>query len=140
MKKLTLPCFVLTLTFGGLWAPSSAAKAGEVPLVARMTLTNGTARIVRLEGVGCSEALCSRVAVRTRAEGDSRVTRTWLDTIAAIKDITSDTAVFVLKDRTARRLSVVHDNQFLYFEGQDGAEGKINLSGVKLLEFSAPGR
>ena len=140
MKNVTVTCFVLTLTLGGLRAPSSEAKGSAAPLVARMTLANGSTQTVALEGVGCSEALCSRVAVRTRAEGDSRVTRTWLDTIASIKDITSDTAVFVLTDGTARRLSVVHDNQFLYFEGQNGAAGKINLSGVKRVEFPAPGR
>ena len=140
MKKLALTCFALTLAFGGVRAPSSEAKTGAAPLVARMTFANGQARTVTLEGVGCSEALCSRVAVKTRAEGDSRVTRTWLDTIAAIRDITSQTALFVLKDGTARRLSVVHDNQFLYFEGQDGTEGKINLAGVTLVEFLAPGR
>ena len=140
MKTLTVTGFVLTLTFCGLRAPSSEAKTGAGPLVARMTLTNGSTRTVTLEGVGCSEARCSRVAVRTRAEGDSRFTPTWLDTIAAIKDITSDTALFVLKDGRVRRLSVIHDNQFLYFESQNGAGEKINLSGVKLVEFSAAGR
>ena len=140
MTKLALACFVLTLTFGGLRAPASEAKTAAAPRVARMRFANGDVRTVTLEGVGCSEALCSSVVVRTRAEGDSRVTRTWLDTIAAIKDITPETALFVLKNGTERRLSVVHDNQFLYFERQNGVGGKINLSGVKLVEFSATGR
>ena len=140
MKKLAVAFFVLALTFGGLRAPSSEAKSGSSPLVARMTLANGDARTVTLEGVGCSEAMCSRVVVRTRSEGDSGVTRTWLDTIAAIRDITPDAAVFVLKDGTARRLSVVHENQFLYFESQNGAEGKISLAGIKRVEFLASGR
>ena len=140
MKKWTLTSCVLTLMFTGLRAPSSEAKSSAAPLVARVTFADGSARTVTLEGVGCSEALCSRVAVRTRAEGESRVTRTWLDTITAIKDITSETALFVLKDGTARRLSVVHDNQFLYFESQNGADVKINLAGVRLVEFAVPGR
>ena len=135
MKKLTVAFFVLALTFVGLQAPSSEAKSGAAPLVARLTLANGTARTVTLDGVGCSEAMCSRVVIRTRAEGDSRVTRTWLDTIATVRDITPDAAVFVLKDGTARRLSVVHENQFLYFESQNGAEGKISLAGIKRVEF-----
>ena len=140
MKKFAVTCFALTLTFGGVRAPSSEAKTGAAPLGARMTFAYGQTRTVTLEGVGCSEALCSRVAVKTRAEGDSRVTRTWLDTIAAIKDITSEAAVFVMKDGTARRLSVIHDNQFLYFENPNGTAGKINLAGVNVIEFLAPGR
>ena len=140
MKKWTLTSCVLTLMFTGLRAPSGEAKTSTAPLVARVTFANGSAQTVRLEGVGCSEALCSRVAVRTRAEGESPVTRIWLDTIAAITDITAETALFVLKDGTARRLSVVHDNQFLYVESQTGADRKINLAGVRRVEFPGPGR
>jgi hypothetical protein len=98
------------------------------------------ARTDASEGVGCAEALCSRVAVRTNAEGDSRVTRTWLDTIAAINDIRSESALFVMKDGTARRLSVIHDNRFLYFADQRGVEKKINLAGVESIEFLASSR
>jgi len=68
------------------------------------------------------------------------VTNTWLDTIAAIKDITSDGALFVLKNGTSRRLSVVHDNRFIYFADQQGAEKKIDLAGIQSIEFLAPGR
>ena len=105
-----------------------------------MTLANGSLRTVRLEGVGCSEAMCSRVAVRTRPEGDSRVTKTWLDTIAAIKDITADGAMFVLKDGTSRRLSVVRDNRVIYVVDQRGIEKKIDLAGIASIEFLAPRR
>jgi hypothetical protein len=121
-------------------AVPAEASADSGPLVARMTLANGSSRTVSLEGVGCSEAMCSRVAVRSRPEGDSRVTKTWLDTIAAIKDITSDGALFVLKNGTSRRLSVVHDNRFIYFADQHGAEKKIDLAGIQSIEFLAPGR
>ena len=69
MKRLTVACVVLILMFGALRAPSSEAKSSAAPLRARVTLADGTARTVMLEGVGCSEVLCSRVAVRTRAEG-----------------------------------------------------------------------
>ena len=95
--------------------------------------------MITLQGVGCSEAMCSRVAILSRAEGDSRMTKTWLDTVAAIKDITAGRALFVLKDGTSRRLSVVHDNRFLYFADQRG-EGKIDLAGITAIEFLAPGR
>jgi hypothetical protein len=141
MKKYVSPMFLaLALGLGGVWTPPSEAKAGSSPLVARLTLANGRAQTVTLEGVGCSETICSRVAVRTRGEGESGVTSTWLDTIAAITDITPGAAVFVLKDGTSRRLSVQHDNQFLYFVGQTGAEGKIDMAGLKSVEFPASGR
>ena len=96
--------------------------------------------MITLEGVGCSEAICSRVAVRTKADDDLRVTKTWLDTIAAIRDITSKDALFVLKNGTTRRLSVVRDNQYLYYAGQHGGEGKIDLAGIKSIEFLASSR
>ena len=140
MKKPALACLVLTLTLSALRAPSSEAKSGTASLVARMTFANGSARTVVLEGVGCSETLCSRVAVRARTEADSRITNTRLDTIATIKDIAADAALFVLKDGTARRLSVVHDNQFLYVEGQNGKVVTINLAGVTRIDFLGPSR
>ena len=46
----------------------------------------------------------------------------------------------MLKNGTTRRLSVVHDNQFLYFADQHGGEGKIDLAGIKSIEFLASGR
>ena len=104
-----------------------------------MTLADGSSRTVSLEGVGCSEALCSRVAVRSRAEGDSRVTRTFLDTIVAIKDITRDSARFVFKDRTERRQSVVADNRILYLVNQNGDETKIDLARITSIEFLGTG-
>jgi hypothetical protein len=140
MKKSGWALMALIVVGVGLSAVPGEAKTGPGPIVARMTLTDGSSRTVTLEGVGCSETMCSRVAVRSKADGDSRVTRTWLDAIATIKDITSEGALFVLKNGTSRRLSVVHDNQFLYFADQDGAEGKIFLAGIKSVEFLAQGR
>ena len=140
MKNIVCALVSVMAIAGGHRVLPAEARAGSAPLVARMTLANGSSRTVNLEGVGCSEAICSRVAVRSRREGDSRVTNTWLDTIAAIKDITSDGALFVLKNGTSRRLSVVHDNRFIYFADQQGAEKKIDLAGIQSIEFLAPGR
>ena len=140
MKNIVCALVSVMAIAGGHRVLPAEARAGLAPLVARMTLANGSSRTVSLEGVGCSEEICSRVAVRSRREGDSRVTNTWLDTIAAIKDITSDGALFVLKNGTFRRLSVVHDNRFIYFADQQGAEKKIDLAGIQLIEFLAPDR
>ena len=140
MKNMVCAWVGILAIAGGHRAVPAEASADSVPLVARMTLANGSLRTVSFEGVGCSEALCSRVAVRSRSEDGSRVTTTRLDTIAAIKDIASGCALFVLKDGTSRRVSVVHDNRFVYFADQHGADKKIDLAGIESIEFLAPVR
>jgi len=60
------------------------------------------------------------------------VTNTWLDSIASIKDITSQDALFTFKDGPARRLQVVSGNRFLYF-----ANGKMEIGKFKSVEFLA---
>jgi hypothetical protein len=140
MKKLVCALVGFFALAGSPWAGPDEARAGSAGLVAKMTRANGISQMVILEGVGCSEALCSRVAVRSKADDDPRVTKTWLDTIAAIQDITSKDALFVLKNGTSQRHSVVHDNQFLYFADQQGREGKIDIAGIKSIEFLASGR
>jgi hypothetical protein len=139
MKNVVCAWIGVMAIASGYRAVPAEARAESAPLVARMTLADGSSRTIRLEGVGCSETMCSRVAVRTRADG-SRVTRTWLDTIAAMTNITPDGALFVLKDGTSRRLSVVYDNRFVYFADQRGAEQKIDLAGITSIEFPASGR
>ena len=140
MKNIVYALVGLIALGSSLWAGPEEARAGSARLVAKMTHADGGSQTIILEGVGCSEALCSRVAVRSKADRDRRVTKTWLDTIAAIRDITSNDAMFVLKDGTARRLSVVHDNRFLYFADQHGGKGKIDIADIRSIEFLAPGR
>jgi len=142
MKKIGwgLMTLLALMSPGGLSAGPREAKAGPAPFVARLSLTDGTSRTVSLQGVGCSETLCSRAAVRSRIEGDPRVTRTFLDTIAVIKDITRDSALFVFKDRTERRQSVIADNRILYLVNQNGGEAKIDLARVTSIEFLEVGR
>lgn len=109
--------------------------ARSAPLVATIRLANGSSRTVSLEGVGCSETLCSRVAVRSRIDGDAHVQRTRLDSLAAIRDITKDGARFVFKDGTERRHSVVADNRVLYVVNQHGGETRIDLARIASVEF-----
>jgi hypothetical protein len=114
--------------------------ARSAPLVARITLANGSTRTVSLEGVGCSETLCSRVAVMTRIHGDAHVQRTRLDSLVAIKDITKDGALFVFKDGTEPRQSVVVDNRVLYLVNQNGGKTKLDLTRIASVEFSGASR
>lgn len=131
---------------GGVGFSSSAALPTKVQghssaLAARITLRDGTSQPVTLQGVGCPVSMCSRVAVKSRIPGD-RLTaiglhkelNTWLDSIASIKEITPDDALFVFKDGTARRLAVVNANRILYVASYFGSE-RINLADVRTLEF-----
>ena len=115
-------------------------ESRSAPLVATITLANGSSRTVTLEGVGCSETLCSRVAVRSRIDGDAHVQRTRLDSLAAIKDITKDGALFVFKDGTERRQSVVVDNRVLYLVNQNGGKTKLDLTRIESVDFSGAAR
>lgn len=132
---------------GGVGFSSSAALPTKLEghssaLAAKITSRDGASRTATLQGMGCPVSMCSRVAVKSRVVGDSRLTaiglhrelNTWLDSIAAIKEITSDDALFVFKDGTARRLAVISGNRILYIASYFGSE-KINLADVRTLEF-----
>ncbi len=127
---------------GAVGATQSAPMpaAGEArehlsSLTAKLTLLNGESRTVVLEGVGCTGSMCSRVLVHGRKPGDPVITKTWLDSIAAIRDVAKDDALFVFRDGTQRRLSVVPLNRVLYVKSRWGSDEKIDLMTVRSLEF-----
>jgi len=66
------------------------------------------------------------------------VTKTWLDSVAAIKEVSKDEALFVFRDGTERRLSVIPLNRVLYVKGRLAGDEKIDLASVRSLEFIAP--
>ena len=102
---------------------------------ARLTLLNGESRTVLLDGVGCPTSMCSRVSVDTKAVGDSVVTKTWLDSVAAIKDVSRADALFVFRDGSERRLSVIPLNRVLYIKGGLAGDEKIDLASIRSIEF-----
>jgi hypothetical protein len=114
---------------------TSEEKLHTSSLSARLTLLNGETRTVALEGVGCTASMCSRVAVTSEKSGDAEITRTWLDSISAIRDVTKDDALFVFRDGTQRRLSVIPLNRVLYIKSRSGFNEKIDLAKVRSLEF-----
>jgi hypothetical protein len=117
-------------------------------LMAKITLPGGTTRDVTLEGVGCPVAMCSRVLIRSNSPGDGNapgfgLASFWIDTIASIRETTSDGALFVMKDGSQRRLAFVRDFSVLYVVDPSGRAGKLDLAKVDLakvesLEFLAP--
>jgi hypothetical protein len=103
-------------------------------MMVRLTQADGSSRTVALEGVGCSESICSRVVVISRAEGDAGAISTPLDTVAVITNIRDDKAQFVFRDGTMKRLSVVPWNRVFYVHGGAGSE-TIDLAQLSLVEF-----
>jgi hypothetical protein len=112
-------------------------------LTAKITMPDGYSRTVIVQGVGCNISMCSRVAVRSKDEPSARLAAlgihkeisTWLDSLAAITDITSNAALFVFKDGSARRLSIIDGNRFFYFANQYIGSEKIDVAKVRSVEF-----
>jgi hypothetical protein len=147
MKKTTLRIISLavallapvTFALRGASEPSEDRLGHQSGLTARITMADGTSRMARLNGVGCSASICSRTVIKSKAENDALV-KTWLDSIAAIRDTTATDALFVLKDGTARRLSLVTDFRVLYLANRLGGTEKLDLAKVTSVEFPAPSK
>ena len=120
-------------------SPNSGVSVSEATRLVRLGLHDGTSRLVRLEGVGCDETMCSRIAVNTRTVGNVIVNRTRFEDIRAIEDVGGDAATFVFKDGTTRRVSVIADNRVLYVIDDHGRSQKIRLSRVRSVDFRPDG-
>jgi hypothetical protein len=93
----------------------------------------GPPRIETLDGIGCSEAICSRVFVRARVEGAEAKIR--FDTIAAIEMLGGGDARVRFVDGTSRRVLVAADNRVLYLIDEAGRTKRLDLSDVHSIEF-----
>jgi hypothetical protein len=106
-------------------------------LMAKITLPNGTAETVRLNGVGCTESICSRVLIKGKAANNA-VVELPFDSIAAIRDIRDNGALFVLKDHSEQRLSFVSDFRVLYLAKEGTRKEKLDLAKIKSFEILGP--
>ena len=129
----------VTFALRGAGEPPEDRQGHQSGLTARITMADGTSRMARLEGVGCSASICSRTVIKSKAGNESLV-KTWLDSLAAIRDTTASDALFVLKDGTARRLSFVTDFRVLYLANRLGGTEKLDLAKLKSVEFLAPSK
>jgi hypothetical protein len=132
------------LTIAGTNGPSPLKDTGgqashghRTGLTARVISTDGLSRTVTLEGVGCSESMCSRVFIQSTSDSGARV-QTWLDSIESIKDTTERDALFVMKDGTEQRLAFVTDFRVLYVSSPTGKRQKLDLAKIRSLEFVDP--
>jgi hypothetical protein len=87
---------------------------------ARLEWRDGSTMIVSLEGIGCSQSMCSR-----------------LTHVAAIRDICEESALFVFRNGTERRVMLDRDNRVLYATASGGAMWKIELLHLRSVELDA---
>jgi hypothetical protein len=102
-------------------------------------MRDGTVRRVRIEGVGCTESICSRTSIRGKSEANA-VVRTWFDSIAEIRETTPEEAIFVLKDGSTRRLTLMPGSRVLYFRGRFGMSEPVDLAKIRSVEATAAPR
>ena len=111
-----------------------SAEHHALGLMARVTLPDGTHRTVTLDGFGCSAAICSRVFVEGRTD-DGSAAKIWIDHLSAIRDITANSALFVMKDGTQKRLSLITDFRVLYLQEGSAKPQKLDLSKIQSLQM-----
>ena len=114
----------------------SAALAKTSGMMARVTLLDGTTQTVKLEGVGCSNSICSRRGIKSNGKGGLIVSTLFAD-LTAIKDTSEDAAIFVMKDGAEHRRTLLKDFRVLYVWTQSGEIEKLDLAKIKSVEFAA---
>lgn len=143
MRVLRISCIAAALVIpafrsGGASLPSQV-DGHRSGMMARVVSADGTSRTVKLEGVGCTESMCSRVFIRSTDENGAPV-QTWLDSIASVKDAGEGGGLLVMRDGTERRLSFVPDFRILYVSNPNGRAEKLNLTTIRSIEFLAPAK
>jgi hypothetical protein len=104
-------------------------------LRAKVTMSDGTARLITLQGVGCSESICSRVRAK-----DTKADDVWLDGLASIREISHNAsgpvkAVFTFKDGEERHASIIELHRVLYIEGRFGLTHRLDLARLTRIDF-----
>jgi hypothetical protein len=139
---------ILRISWVGLILSVPALRSGAANLpsqveghrsgiMAKAVFADGTSRTVRLEGVGCTESMCSRVFIRSKSASGAPL-QTWLDSVASVRDTGENDALFVMRDGTERRLSFVPDFRVLYVSNPNGYTEKVDLAKIRSIEFLAP--
>src|SRR5262245_34608162 len=78
---------------------NASTPAHSSGLLAKITLPNGATETVRLDGIGCTESICSRVLIKGKTAKNGLVEMSF-GSIVAIRDIGDDGASFLLKDHS----------------------------------------
>jgi hypothetical protein len=104
-------------------------------LRATITLVDGTVQVVALQGVGCTESICSRVRARDVDAGN-----VWFDGLTSIHEISHNatgpiTAMFRFRDGSECRASVIAGNRVLYVRGVFSRTEKLDLARLTKIDF-----
>jgi hypothetical protein len=139
ITKIFSTYVVVLSVFAAARAPEAEATQGHLSgLQARITLADGIVRMARLEGLGCTSAICSRVALKGKVSGAE--VKFWLDRIALMRPINEDEALVVMKDGAEQRLTLVTDFRVLYLGNQNRGSEKLDLARIQSIEFIPPGK
>jgi len=116
---------------------SAAAQPRATHRIVRLTPLSGPSRVATLEGVGCTEAICSRVAIRTLRddEGEHADVLVDFETITAIKPREAGRATVVLTDGTSRQVVIPVDNRVLYLSDDSDRTQKVDVGEFAAIEF-----
>lgn len=104
-------------------------------LRATVTMANGTARTVTVQGVGCAVSMCSRVRAK-----DISADSVWLDGLASVREISHNadgpvTAIFTFRAGAERQASIIALNRVLYIRGRFGLTEKLDLASLMRIDF-----
>ena len=142
MRKVSL---LIVIMLAGAPLPSdvvvaSRARPAEVQQRAthgllRLTPHSGPSRMAFLDGVGCTEAICSRVAIPMLGDGDEADTLVDFDTITAIRPHDTGRATMDLIDGTSRQVVIPIENRVLYLSDASGEAQKLDLGAFAVIEF-----
>ena len=103
----------------------------------RLTPASGPSRVATLEGVGCIQAICSRVAIRTLGddEGEHADVLVDFETITAIRSHGGGRATVDLIDGTSRRVVIPVNNRVLYLSDDSHRAEKLDVGQLEAIEF-----
>ena len=111
-----------------------ASHGHQSGLMARVIFLDGTDRVIKLDGVGCSESMCSRVFIRSTGEGGEPL-RTWFDSIASVQHSSANDALLVMRNGTEQRITLVPDFRVFYVSNSAGRQERLDLARIRSLEF-----
>ena len=140
---------ILTALLGGPWLGSPLAgdsptrlegtatphRAPHWPV--RLTPHSGPSRIATLEGVGCTHAICSRLAVRTRAAGGGQQGETLVNfnAIGAIRSRRPGQVTVDFVDGSSRQVVIPSENRVLYLFNDTHGSERLDMAEFSAIEF-----
>ena len=139
---------ILTALLGGPWLGSPLAGDSPTRLEAtatphralhwpvRLTPHSGPSRMATLEGVGCTQAICSRLAVRTRAAGGQQgETLVNFNAIGAIRLRRPGQVTVDFVDGSSRQVVIPSENRVLYVFNDAHASETLDIAEFSAIEF-----